>query len=74
MNANLKLVYPDGIAVGHPVGVTGRQVAESIGPRLARAAVAVSIDGQALDLDRPLPRGGAFAVITEASDEGRHIL
>ncbi|HUO46152.1 MAG TPA: threonine--tRNA ligase, partial [Acidimicrobiia bacterium] len=47
---------------------------ESIGPRLARAAVAVSIDGQALDLDRPLPRGGAFAVITEASDEGRHIL
>ena len=74
MNANLRLVYPDGTAVDHPSGVTGRQVAESIGPRLAQAAVAVNVDGQTIDLDRPLPGGGTFAVITEASEEGRHII
>jgi threonyl-tRNA synthetase len=74
MKANLRLIYPDGNVVEHPPGVTGRAVAESIGPRLAKAAVAVSLDGSPLDLDRPLPGDGKFAVITEASDEGRQIL
>ncbi|MEX0700097.1 MAG: threonine--tRNA ligase [Acidimicrobiia bacterium] len=74
MSANLKLIYPDGTIAEHPPGVTGRAVAESIGPRLAKAAVAVSLDGVQLDLDRPLPGDGKFAVITETTEEGRHIM
>ncbi|MGH8927420.1 MAG: threonine--tRNA ligase, partial [Acidimicrobiia bacterium] len=70
----LQLIYPDGTIATHPVGTTGLAVAESIGPGLARAAVAVSIDGEAYDLDRPLTASGRFEVITEASDLGRHIL
>jgi threonyl-tRNA synthetase len=74
MKANLRLIYPDGSVVEHPAGTTGRTVAESIGPRLAQAAVAVSLDDAQIDLDRPLPGDGKFAVITEASDEGRQIM
>jgi len=49
-------------------------VAQAIGPRLAKAAVAVKVDGVAYDLTRPLPHGGDLEVITEATDEGRSIL
>lgn len=68
------LRYPDGKVVSHQDGVTGLEVAESIGPGLARAAVAVKVDGDLLDLSRPITQDGDFAVITLDSDEGLHIL
>lgn len=70
----IDLTFPDGRVVSHEDGVTGRDVAESIGSRLAKAAVAVELDGAMLDLDRALPSGGCFAVITESTDEGRSVL
>ena len=70
----IELTFPDGSHHSFPAGTTGLEVAESIGPRLAAAAVAVSVNDKAYDLNRPLPEGGDFAVITEASDEGRAIL
>ncbi len=69
----LELVYPDGTLAHHPMGVTGSEVAGSIGARLAKAAIAVSLDGELLDLSRPLKKSGRFEVITENSDRGRHI-
>lgn len=60
--------------VEHPAGVTGLDVARTIGPRLAAAAVAVKLDGSLLDLERPLTSGGDFAVVTLADDEGLGIL
>ncbi len=71
---SLELRYPDGKIVEHPDGVTGLQVAESIGPRLAKAAVAVTIDGELRDLDRPIEAGGEFAVVTLDTDEGLDVL
>ena len=71
---SLELRYPDGKVVEHPAGVTGLDVAESIGPRLARAAVAVRVDGEMRDIDRPIERGGEFEVITLGSEEGLHVL
>jgi threonyl-tRNA synthetase len=70
----LELRYPDGTTVEHPDGATGIQVAESIGPGLARAAVAVKLDGDLRDLSRPLDHGGDFAVVTLDTDEGIDIL
>jgi len=70
----LELTYPDGSVHTHPDGTTGLEVARSIGSRLAAAAVAVKLDDRALDLDRPLPGSGHFAVVTESSEEGRSIL
>jgi threonyl-tRNA synthetase len=58
----------------HDEGVTGAAVARAIGPGLARAAVAVKVDGAQLDLSTPISAGGEFEVITLNSDEGLHIL
>ena len=41
----IELILPDQTLTRHEAGVTGLQVAGSIGPRLAAAAVAVSVDG-----------------------------
>ena len=71
---DLELVYPDGTVARHPAGATGAEAAASIGPRLAQAAIAVSVDGELFDLNRPLEKGGKFEVITGTSEVGRHII
>ena len=38
---------------------------------MAKAAVAIKVDGVADDLNRPLAPGGALEIITENTDEGR---
>ena len=70
----IELTLPDGTTSSHDDGTTGRDVAESIGSRLSKAAVAVTLDGEMLDLDRQLPGSGTFAVVTDSTDEGRGVL
>ena len=70
----IEIQLPDGSRVEHPDGASGHDVAARIGERLARAAVAVKLDGELLDLTRPLPHGGAIEIVTETTDEGRSIL
>ena len=50
----VRLTLPDGSVREVAPGTTSREVAQSIGPGLARAAVAARVDGQIRDLDRPL--------------------
>jgi threonyl-tRNA synthetase len=71
---SIQLTLPDGSERSYDDGTTGYDVASSIGTGLARAAVAVSVDGETLDLNRPIDRDGAFSVITENTDEGRAVL
>lgn len=71
---SVELQYPDGKSVTHPAGITGLDVAESIGPRLASAAVAVKLNGVPLDLSRPINESGEFSVVTLADDDGLFIL
>ena len=70
----IELTLPDNTTALHERGTTGRRVAESIGRRLALAAVAVSVDGAFMDLDRPIDEGGRFEVITDSSEDGRAVL
>ena len=70
----VRLTFPDGSIHEHSDGVTGAQVAATIGPRLAKAAVAVKIDGAFADLDTPIDGDAAFEVVTEQTEEGRHVL
>ncbi|MEA2199233.1 MAG: threonyl-tRNA synthetase [Solirubrobacteraceae bacterium] len=59
---------PDGNVLALPDGATGADAAAAIGPGLARAALAVAVDGEVRDLARPLPpEGGRLEVITEKS-------
>lgn len=70
----IDLVFPDGTRHQFPESTTGEEVARQIGPRLAREAVAVELNGDLLDLRRPLSQGGSFRVVTTGSEEGRSVL
>lgn len=70
----LDIRLPDNSVRTYEEGVTGGEVAASIGPGLARAAVAVDVDGAQYDLSTPLVQGGDLQVITLDSDAGLHIL
>jgi threonyl-tRNA synthetase len=70
----IELRLPDGTVASHPEGVTGLEAARSIGPGLARAAVAVEVSGRLLDLNRPIEEGGEFRVITLDDERGLEIL
>ena len=54
MTDQVTVKLPDGSTRQYPAGVTPAEVAASIGRRLADAAVAASVDGATIDLDRPL--------------------
>ena len=59
----LTLRLPDGSVRQVPEGTRPREVAESIGKRLAQAAVAAKVNGIVVDLDRELPAGtGEFRI------------
>jgi threonyl-tRNA synthetase len=59
----IDLKFPDGSVRSYEEGRTGRDVAASIAPSLAKRAVLVRIDGDLYDLDRPLPKGGSFELL-----------
>ena len=65
---------PDGSPLELPDGATGLDAARAIGARLAKAAVAVVVDGHQRDLSRELPDGATLSVITEDTEAGRHVL
>jgi threonyl-tRNA synthetase len=51
----MQFELPDGKILELPDGATGADAAAAIGPGLARAALAVKVDGELRDLDRALP-------------------
>ena len=65
---------PDGSTKEFDAGTTALQFAESIGPRLAKAAVAATFDGAEVDLDTPLRDGAQVSILTAESDGGRGVL
>ncbi len=65
----IELKFPDGASREYPEGATGRDVAASISPSLAKRAALVEINGKQWDLDRPLESGGAFRLIMRDDPE-----
>src|SRR4051794_24275421 len=65
----MRVTLPDGSQRELPSGSTGADLAADIGPGLARAALAVTVDGELRDLARPLPDGATVAVVTDRSPE-----
>ncbi len=72
--AAVTVQLPDGSTKEFDEGTTAYQFAESIGPRLAQAAVAATFDGVEVDLDSRLPDGARVSIVTADSDAGRAIL
>ena len=72
--AEITISLPDGSQRSLLAGATATTLAESIGSRLAKAALAAVVNGEEWDLGRELPAGATVAIITADSDEGRHVL
>ena len=70
----IEIDLPDGSRRELPEGATAADLAAAIGPRLAKDAVAASVNGQLSDLVRPLASGDSVAIVTPASAEGREVL
>ena len=65
---------PDDSTRELPGGATGMDLAQSIGKRLAQAAVATIVNGAETDLGVALADGAKVSIITADSDAGRHVL
>jgi threonyl-tRNA synthetase len=70
----LEFILPDGSKKVHPMGVTGREIAEAIGPGLAKAAVALLVNGRRMDLMTPLTEGGSLRILTQKDPEALDVL
>ncbi len=65
---------PDGSVRQYDAAVTGAEIAESIGKGLARAAVAVRVDGELIDLTRAIESDAAVEIVTRDSADGLELL
>src|SRR5213082_3956001 len=72
--AEIRVTLPDGSEKRLPQGSTGADLAQAIGPGLAKAAVAARVDGQVWDLTRRLPDGVTVAILTERDRQALDVL
>jgi len=71
---SIALTLPDGSVREVPRGTSARQVAQAIGPGLAKAALAARIGGQIRDLDRPIEDSATFAILTDRDKDALEVL
>ncbi len=72
--ADIAITLPDGSSRSLEQGSTGADLAASIGSRLAKAAVIVTVNGIERDLRDPLPDGATVAVLTSDSERGLYTI
>jgi threonyl-tRNA synthetase len=70
----LTITLPDGSKRAFSAAIDGAAIAASIGPRLARAAVALRVDGKLKDLSASVTDDAAIEVVTRDSPDGLKIL
>jgi len=74
MAAEIRVTLPDGSQRALPAGATGADLAKAIGPGLAKAALAIRVDGQVRDLARPLPDGATVSILTDKDPQALEVL
>lgn len=70
----ISIIFPDGNKKEFVKNTTGEEIAQSISPGLRKQALAITLDGEFIDLTRPLEHGGKIEIITYKSDEGIDIM
>ncbi|HEY8581921.1 MAG TPA: threonine--tRNA ligase [Capillimicrobium sp.] len=70
----MTVTLPDGTELQLDEGATGADAAAAIGAGLARAALAVKVDGQVKDLSAPLPDGARLEIVTARSPEALELV
>ena len=71
MADSVTVALPDGSTRTLDQDATGGDLAASIGRRLAKDAVIVSVDDEERDLMAPLPDGATVSIVTADSERGR---
>ena len=72
--ADIRVILPDGNAKVVPAGATGADVARAIGPGLAKAALAIRVNGEVRDLARPVPDGATIGILTDKDPQALDVL
>ena len=70
----VQITLPDGSRRDFDGPVTGADIAASIGPRLAKDALAVVVDGQVRDLAREIAQDAAVEIVTRGHAEALPLL
>lgn len=68
----IKITFPDGSVREYESGVTGLQIAESISQRLAQEVLSVGVNGQTVELNRPITEDAEIALYKWEDTEGKH--
>ena len=68
----VKITFPDGSVREYEQGVTGFQIAESISPALARDVVCCGVNGETVELHRPINEDSTIALYKFDDEEGKH--
>ncbi|MDW3951980.1 threonine--tRNA ligase [Staphylococcus saprophyticus] len=70
----IKIKFPDGNTKEFDKGTTTEDIAQSISPGLRKKAVAGKLNGQLIDLTRPIESDGDIEIVTPGSDEALEVL
>src|ERR1700753_2377638 len=70
----IDLVLPDGSAREFPDGSSARDAAASISMSLKKTPLLATLDGQLIDLARPLPHGGKIEIVTREAPEALEVI
>ncbi len=68
----VKITFPDGSVREYEQGVTGLQIAESISSALARNVVSCGVNGETVELNRPINNDATIALYKFEDEEGKH--
>ena len=68
----VKITFPDGSVREYNDGVTGLQIAESISSRLAQDVLACGVNGETVDLSRPINEDADFVLYKWDDEQGKH--
>lgn len=74
LDPSIEIMLPDGSARTYPTGTTGFDIATSISKSLAKQAVAIEVDGELADLDRPIDRSGNVKIVRQQDPEALALL
>src|SRR2546428_9852718 len=74
MPPEIRVTLPDGSEKRLPPGSSGADLAQAIGPGLAKAALAVRLNGNIRDLARPLPDGAKVTILTDKDPQALEVL
>src|ERR1041384_1368724 len=71
--SNIEITLPDGSKQSAPAGARPIDIAKSISPRLADAAIVAKVNGELYDLTRPIEKDASLQILTNKDPESLEV-